>query len=89
MHVLILIILEHTLRETRRTGKKSIGQVLILIILEHTLRGVSKGDANSTEAVLILIILEHTLRDPSKRTFFDEFLSLNPYYTGTHSTRDC
>ena len=40
--VLILVLVEHTLRAERRQGSTVLDAVLILVLVEHTLRGLRR-----------------------------------------------
>ena len=61
-NVLILVLVEHTLRGM--LDKKTIAAVfvLILVLVEHTLRAVNTEGKKIVTLVLILVLVEHTLR---------------------------
>ena len=61
--VLILILLDHALRDWVYTFKDVIIGVLILILLDHALRDVELTVERTRLEVLILILLDHALRD--------------------------
>ena len=68
--VLILVLVEHTLRvdADEATGTKVV--VLILVLVEHTLRVTTiVWHAGKNAKVLILVLVEHTLRGWSVVTF--------------------
>ena len=58
--VLILVLMEDTLRVFKMEKKSIIENVLILVLMEDTLRAITKR-RNST-LVLILVLMEDTLR---------------------------
>ena len=62
-NVLILVVMEHTLRGTRVHPQNYFFAVLILVVMEHTLRGTRVHPQNYFFAVLILVVMEHTLRE--------------------------
>ena len=84
--VLILVLVEHTLRE-RNFVSVNHHAVLILVLVEHTLRGRGKKRQQAQLcSVLILVLVEHTLREQIVFKSFME-LSLNPCFSGTYSQR--
>ena len=62
-NVLILILLDHALRESWwKTNHHFKHLVLILILLDHALRDLVKAEEEYVNYVLILILLDHALR---------------------------
>ena len=60
--VLILVLVEHTLRVPVNKPFFVVGSVLILVLVEHTLRESIMCRAINNGVVLILVLVEHTLR---------------------------
>ena len=85
--VLILIIMEDTLRVVQREMIRRCNKVLILIIMEDTLRAFNyERKAENDFSVLILIIMEDTLRVICLALIAQINICLNPYYNGRYST---
>ena len=61
-YVLILVLVEHTLREPEVEAKYLFFGVLILVLVEHTLRDFEASIFDEHMRVLILVLVEHTLR---------------------------
>ena len=86
-HVLILVLVEHTLGGATRLPVNKPFFVLILVLVEHTLGGGLTVMLVSTRNVLILVLVEHTL---GEAYIYDEnirVISLNPCFSGTYSRR--
>ena len=66
--VLILVLVEHTLRDLINKGEEFTNIVLILVLVEHTLRVVNMIVLVQRIKVLILVLVEHTLRVSMTRT---------------------
>ena len=60
--VLILVLMEDTLREYRKRKKEFTQKVLILVLMEDTLRVVFLMHSRKKLKVLILVLMEDTLR---------------------------
>ena len=60
--VLILVLVEHTLRGETLFVSTITRDVLILVLVEHTLRDPAIYVNLESVAVLILVLVEHTLR---------------------------
>ena len=66
--VLILVLMEDTLRVLRIMHSQQILKVLILVLMEDTLREYLKHFQTLTsQTVLILVLMEDTLRDKRKK----------------------
>ena len=61
--VLILVLMEDTLRAGRSFRESDIFRVLILVLMEDTLRDMGTLTINLAEIVLILVLMEDTLRE--------------------------
>ena len=62
--VLILVLMEYTLRDERNEQFFSYRLVLILVLMEYTLRDICKdADVKNFDKVLILVLMEYTLRE--------------------------
>ena len=63
MNVLILVLMEDTLRDRGLFQARELHQgVLILVLMEDTLREVKNFDKAAIARVLILVLMEDTLR---------------------------
>ena len=82
--VLILVLVEHTLREGKPSRTDRGRLVLILVLVEHTLRVLDKKIIAKV-FVLILVLVEHTLRAMNFINFTPHAISLNPCFSGTYS----
>ena len=60
--VLILVLMEDTLRETQTLRTSTRQPVLILVLMEDTLRVVIDMPVDIYRRVLILVLMEDTLR---------------------------
>ena len=61
--VLILVLMEDTLRVLMRVMSNAYGRVLILVLMEDTLRACSYSYVSCWScSVLILVLMEDTLR---------------------------
>ena len=82
-NVLILILLDHALRESWwKTNHHFKHLVLILILLDHALRDLVKAEEEYVNYVLILILLDHALRGHEIQRVPSGFMGLNPYSIG-------
>ena len=61
-NVLILVLMEDTLRVKKSSGRRSKNLVLILVLMEDTLRVKKKVAKYAFFLVLILVLMEDTLR---------------------------
>ena len=61
--VLILVLMEDTLRVTNGLSNYEETVVLILVLMEDTLRGLSHLQLQILTQVLILVLMEDTLRE--------------------------
>ena len=61
--VLILVLMEDTLREKLGQTEMEKYYVLILVLMEDTLRDCYSANSISVECVLILVLMEDTLRE--------------------------
>ena len=61
--VLILVLMEDTLRDMADNEKACLKAVLILVLMEDTLRGKRFQRKASVCSVLILVLMEDTLRE--------------------------
>ena len=61
--VLILVLVEHTLRAGGFLPNPEEKIVLILVLVEHTLRATGEVQVLQGGNVLILVLVEHTLRE--------------------------
>ena len=65
--VLILVLVEHTLRGNLVRFNHYARRVLILVLVEHTLRvNLTRSCSQMGLMVLILVLVEHTLRDTGR-----------------------
>ena len=85
--VLILVLVEHTLRGNYVLFKTLLDSVLILVLVEHTLRVQKTGAKNLDVYVLILVLVEHTLRANGEVEIVLADTCLNPCFSGTYSQR--
>ena len=67
LYVLILVLVEHTLRDASQPYFVLSFAVLILVLVEHTLRGIEGCLSSLNANVLILVLVEHTLRGGRKQ----------------------
>ena len=65
--VIILVLLEDTLRDFMIRLQKKISYVIILVLLEDTLRERIQNEKTSAKRVIILVLLEDTLRDCNRK----------------------
>ena len=64
--VLILVLMEDTLRDLKTEKKEILEQVLILVLMEDTLRETVLKRIRRKRRVLILVLMEDTLREKVK-----------------------
>ena len=64
--VLILVLMEDTLRATDLKTYVPLIRVLILVLMEDTLRVNPDAPKSARQAVLILVLMEDTLREKRK-----------------------
>ena len=83
--VLILILMEDTLRAIRAKRRRAFGEVLILILMEDTLRVLIGQLLLPLKGVLILILMEDTLRVSTSVSSLLRNVRLNPYSNGRYS----
>ena len=83
--VLILVLMEDTLRvKLSDKAKTMLEKVLILVLMEDTLRVYNSSRSNASTTVLILVLMEDTLRVREQLRGF-RGKSLNPCFNGRYS----
>ena len=87
--VLILVLMEDTLRDGEENRFLPVKFVLILVLMEDTLRELASRRRKKTRSVLILVLMEDTLRaEIEGRTLSDFEDGLNPCFNGRYSQRN-
>ena len=85
MEVLILVLMEDTLRDYQRTKLCQVLRRLNPCLMEDTLRVMKKSTLFKRLKVLILVLMEDTLRGSFVNTTGDYTSSLNPCFNGRYS----
>ena len=84
--VLILVLMEDTLRVDQSIYNILVFNVLILVLMEDTLRAPNGQTFEINPEVLILVLMEDTLRDTTHTVVYNR-PRLNPCSNGRYSQR--